>query len=329
MSAPARFRFVVAESYPASALERLRAFGDVVELPDPTPDALISALPGTHALLIRSRTHVTARILEAAAALRVIGRAATSVDHIDLRVAARRNIVVVYAPHAGVRSLAEFTVAMLLAAQRRLIFLDRHVRAGQFESLRETHGRELRHHVVGLFGMSRVADEVGAMLAESFGCKVIYHDRSGRTPTRVQAEAVSQDALFERSDILSLHLALDPSTRQIINAAVLGRMPAGAILVNTSRGGLIDSAAVADALKAGRLRGAAIDVFDTEPLPAEHALRTAPNCILTPHVGSLTTDARDALFDVVDDVLGVLAGQPPRHPAAIEPAPPRAASATA
>lgn len=312
------FRIVVAEAFPAFALDRLRQQGTLIILEQSAPDALIAAIKDAHALLVRGKTHVTARILDAANELKVIGRAATSVDHIDLRVAARRNVIVVYSPQAGVQSLAEFTIAMILAAQRRLLHFDRRVRSGEFETLRDYASRDLRHHTIGLLGMSRVADEVGRVMSATFGCPLIYHDPAGRTPRLCRADSVSLEALFERSDVLSLHLALDMTTRHIVNETVIRRMPANAILVNTSRGPLVEPTSLADALKSGRIRGAAIDVFDTEPLPAEHPLRTAPNCILTPHIGSLTIDARDALYNVVDDVVRVLRGEPPLFPASVD-----------
>lgn len=314
MSASGPYRFVVAEPFQAAALERLKPFGDVRELPDSSPQTLLDALTEADALLVRSRTHVTARIIEAAPKLKVIGRASASCDHIDLRVAKQRQIGVVYAPAAATRSLIEFTVAMIVASQRRLLHYDRRLRSGEFASLRQPQARELSRQTIGLLGVNPAGEGVGRIMAEAFGCRVVFHEPTGARPAELRAEEVSFDDLLKTSDVISVHLPLRPSTRQIVNAARLAMMPPEATLVNTCRGALVDTEALAVALKEGRLAGAALDVFETEPLPLNHPLRNAPNCILTPHIGSVTRDSDEAVFDVVDDVLRVLRGEAPRYP---------------
>jgi len=318
MADPGAFRFVVAEPFHAAALDRLRQFGTVRELASFSPQTLLEAVSEADALLVRSRTHVTARILEAGTRLKVIGRASASCDHIDLRVARQRHIGIVYAPVAATRSLVEFTVAMILAAQRRLLFYDRKLRAGEFASLRQPMARELHRLTLGLLGVNLAAEGVGRIMAGAFGCRVIFHDPTGGRPVELQATEVDLETLLKTSDIVSLHLPLRPATRQILNAERLAMLSPDAILVNTSRGGLIDTDALAGALKEGKLTCAALDVFETEPLPLNHPLRNAPHCILTPHVGCVTRDSDEAVFDVVDDVIRVLQGEAPRFPVPIE-----------
>jgi D-3-phosphoglycerate dehydrogenase len=314
MAAPGPFHFVVAEPFHPAAMERLRQHGTVEELTDTSPETLLNAVGKADALLIRSRAHVTAKILDAAPRLRVIGRAAPSFDHIDLRMARQRAIGVVYSPAAATRTAVEFTVAMILAAQRRLIYFDRRVRAGEFAALRVPTTRGLYGTHVGLIGMNAVAEGVGKILVGAFGSHVVYFDPAGRRPSEQDAREASLEDLLRRCAVVSLHLTLQPATRHILNAERLALLGSEAIVVNTARGGLIDSMALAEALKNGRLGGAALDVFESEPLPANHPLRNAPNCILTPHIGCLTRDSEEAACDVVDDVLRVLRGDAPCYP---------------
>ena len=318
MSAEGGLRFVVAEPFHAKALDRLKQFGSVLELADSSPQTLLGVIGEADALLVRSRTHVTARILEAATRLKVIGRAAPSCDHIDLRVARQRQIGVVYAPAAATRSLVEFTVGLILASQRRLLDYDRRLRAGEFASLRAPVSREMGRLTVGFLGMGVVAEAIGKLMGSAFGSRVVYADPTGGRPIDLRAEEVSVETPLRESGVVSLHLPLRATTKQFLNAGRIAMLSPEAVVVNTSRGGLIDTVALADALKAGRLAGAALDVFETEPLPMNHPLRNAPRCILTPHVGCVTKDSDEAVFEVVDDVLRVLQGEMPRYPVPFE-----------
>ncbi len=321
MSAESGLRFVVAEPFHAKALDRLKQFGSVLELSDSSPQTLLNAIGDADALLVRARTHVTARILEAASRLKVIGRAAPSCDHIDLRVARQRQIGVVYAPAAATRSLVEFTVGLILAAQRRLLDYDRRLRSGEFASLRAPISREMGRLTVGLLGMGLVAEAVGKTMADAFGSRIVYADPTGGRPVELKAEEVSVEQLLRESGVVSMHLPLRSTTKQFLNAGRIAMLSPEAVVVNTTRGGLIDTLALADALKSGRLAGAALDVFETEPLPMNHPLRNAPRCILTPHVGCVTKDSDEAVFEVVEDVLRVLRGETPQYPVPCEAEP--------
>lgn len=308
------YRIVVAEPYAPEAIDRLRQIGEVVELTDSSPQSLLSAISDADALLVRSKAHVTARIIDAAPRLKVIARASTNADHIDLRAACRKNISVVYAPHVAVSSTAQFALAMILTLQRRLPQLDRLVREGSFDSLRSPAGRELGKEVLGLFGMDPVADHLARMSQTAFGTQVIYHDPLGREPSQPTGSAVTLDDLLARADILSVHLPPNQEFRQFLNAERLAMLKPTAILVNTSRGNTVDTVALAQALKRGQIAAAGLDVFEVEPLPANHPLRRAPNCILTPHVAGATLDAVDDRYRVTEDVARILQGESPLHP---------------
>jgi D-3-phosphoglycerate dehydrogenase len=314
MSSESDFQIVVAEPFDPGAVARLEEIGQVNVLEDSAPDTLIAALPQADALLVRSKAHVTARIIDAAPRLKVIGRASPTVDHIDLRAARRRQIHVVYSPHAAVASAAEFTLALILAIQRRVPFLNRQLREGHFETLRKPVSREMRHETLGLLGLDPVAERLGQMCSAAFGLAIIYHDPFGGSPGSFTGQAVDLDTLLVESDILSVHLPLLAKTRGLLNSERIAKMKTSAVLVNTSRGGVIDTVALARALKSRALGGAALDVFETEPLPANHPLRRSPNCILTPHVAGITLDASSSRFDVADDVVRVLSGEPPCFP---------------
>jgi D-3-phosphoglycerate dehydrogenase len=308
------FRIVVAEPFGQEALVGLEAVGEVTVLKDPAPETLIAAVQEADALLIRAKAHVTARIIDSAPRLKVIGRASPTMDHIDLRAASQRAIHVVYSPHAAVRASAEFTLGLILALQRRILFYDRQFRQGQFQALRLPTGRELGQCTVGLLGVDHVSGELGRMISSAFGSRLIYHCPGGRRFSTFEAEAVDLDTLLAEADVLSVHLRLTPQTKGLLNADRFIRMKSSAILVNTSRGAVVDTKALAVALKRRHIAGAALDVFETEPLQADHPLRQAPHCILTPHVAGATLDAVSRRYQVAQDVVRVLKGESPRYP---------------
>jgi len=308
------FHIVVAEPFDPEAVTRLQTCGRVDVLADSAPETLLAALVDADALLVRSRTHVTARIIEAAPSLKVIGRASPTVDHIDLRAARRRNISVVYSPHAAVASSAEFTFALMLSLHRRIPCFNRQLREGQFDLIRKPATREMRHQTIGLLGIDAVAEEVGRMCVAAFGSRVVCHDPAGNGPVGLRAETLDLDSFLAATDIVSVHLPQTQVTRRFVNAERLAKMKQTAMLVNASRGSTVDTVALADALRNHVIAGAALDVFESEPLPNNHPIRRAPNCVLTPHVAGLTHDAAAGRFAVADDVIRVLNGQPPVHP---------------
>lgn len=311
------FRIVVAEPYSSEAVSCLEEVGTVTLLDDAGPESLMSAVATADALLVRTKAHVTAKIINSAPNLKVIGRASPTMDHIDLRAAKRRDIHVVYSPRAAVDSSAEFTLALMLAMHRRLCFYDTQLRKGNFDTVRQPAGHELGRKTVGLLGIDPVADRLGGIISTAFGSRLIYHDPFGQRPTGFEGEAVGLDALLQNADILSIHLRLAPETRGLINAGRLREMKPSAILINTSRGAVVDNKALAEALEKEALAGAALDVFESEPLPGNHPLRDAPNCILTPHISGATLDATAGRFNVAEDVVRVLKGEAPKYPVAM------------
>lgn len=257
-------------------------------------ERLRSELAGAHGLVVRSGTRVDDELLGSAPVLRVVGRAGVGVDNIDLDAATERGVAVLNAPSGNTVSAAELTFALILAAVRRIAAADRSVRAGEWARSRFA-GAELRGKVLGLVGAGRIGTAV-ARRAQAFGMEVRAYDpwlseeRAGDLGvTRVP----SVKELLGGSDVVSLHVPLTDRTRGMIGVDELAAMKPGAVLVNVARGGVVDDAALARALTDERLAGAALDVYETEPLAPDSPLRDAPNLVLTPHLGASTAEAQE------------------------------------
>ncbi len=271
---------------------------------------------------MRSETRVTARVIAAAKRLQVVGRAGVGVDNIDVEAATRHGVYVVNAPTGNIVAAAEHALAILLALLRHVPSADRSVRAGEWKR-GGFMGRELRGKTLGLIGLGRVGFEV-AKRAAAFEARILAHDpyATEAKAAQVGARLVELDELLRSSDVISVHAPLTPQTRGAIGEAALAKMKRGAVLVNAARGEIVDEAAVARALADGRLAGAALDVFGTEP-PAGSPLLEAPRTVLTPHIAGSTVEAQvNVAVDVARAVLDVLAGKPaasavnaPRPPA--------------
>jgi (S)-sulfolactate dehydrogenase len=264
------------------------------------PDELREIIPQYDALAVRSATKVTAELLAAAPRLRVIGRAGTGVDNIDLSAATRRGVVVMNAPGGNSVSVAEHTLALLLALARSIADASQSTRAGKWEKKKFSSGRELSGKTLGVVGTGNIGQLV-VQRARAFGMKVIAYDPflSADAAARLGVELVELAEIFRRSDAVTLHVPLTEQTKNMINAAALAQMKRGALLVNCARGGLVDERALADALSSKHLGGAALDVFETEPPTAENPLFACENFIGTPHLGGSTEDAQQGVAVIV------------------------------
>lgn len=327
-------RVVIADKLAANGVAVLKATRglDVVETVGKGPDALREALADAAALIVRSETQVTAQLMAQAPRLRVIARAGIGTDNIDLPEATRRGIPVLTAPGANSNSAAEHAVALLLSLCRKIPAAAQSMAEGKWDR-KSFEGTELRGKTLGILGLGRIGSMV-AHLAKAFGMTVIAYDPfvSVSHATALGVELLALEHVLPRADILTLHLALTDDTRHILNAARIGALRKGAMIVNAARGALIDDAALVAALEAGHLAAAALDVFESEPLPPDSPLRKAPNVILTPHLGASTREAqsrvaletaesvRDALLK--DDLRAAvnLPGLAAAHVAASKPA---------
>ena len=282
-------RILVADELSPEGLEILKSAGEVLVHKGMDEETLRSTLPGCHALVVRSATQVTARALELARELAVIGRAGIGVDNIDVDAATARGIVVMNTPEAGAVTTGELAFALLLALARHLPAADRALRAGHWEKSKFT-GVELRGKILGVLGLGRI----GRVVAErglGFQMEVLAHDPVAHTaPPGIRL--VTFDELLARADFVSVHVPLVDSTRHLLGATEFARMRAGTRLVHAARGGIVDEDALCDALDSGHLAGAALDVFEHEPLPADSRLLRTPNLVLTPHLGAATQEAK-------------------------------------
>ena len=295
-------------------LQPLRADGHELAAVDSisvrTEDALIDALQGVSATLASIEPY-TAAVLAEAPDLRVISRLGVGFDAIDVDAATSRGIVVCTTPGANHHSVADLAVGLILTCLRQIVAAAESVRAGNWAVPRI--GVELRASTVGVIGTGLIGREVIKRLA-GFEPRILAYDivQSPEMAERYGVEYVSLDELLRQSDVITLHAPLLPETRGLIDAEALGKMKETAYVVNTARGPLVDEAAMARALHAGQIAGAALDVFDREPLPSASPLRQAPNVILTPHMAGVTAQSRTAMAAMaVENVARVLRGEPP------------------
>jgi len=300
------WRILVADGMTDDAMARLRQEADVVE-------AGLEAVAGIDALIVRGRSRVTADVLAAGQPrLHIVGRAGVGLDNIDLQAAARFGVVVVHAPLAATISVAEHTLALMLALARRIPAADSALRRGEW-SKGEVEGAELFDKTLGLVGYGRIGRALGQR-AGALGMHLLAFDPL-LTPQAIReagATPATLPELLKESDYISLHLPLDPTTRGLIGTAELARVKPGARLVNTSRGGIVDESALLHALETGRLAGAALDVFESEP-PGLTPLITHPAIIVTPHLAAQPVEAQSrASADIAAEVLAALRGDPLR-----------------
>jgi D-3-phosphoglycerate dehydrogenase len=286
-------KILVADDLPASALNLLRAEGwDIDARTGRTPDELTRDIADADAIVVRSATKVTAPIIKAATVLRVIARAGTGVDNVDVPAASARGIVVMNAPGANSISVAELAMAFVLSLARHISAADAAMKHGKWEK-KKFLGEEVRDKILGLVGLGRIGQEV-ARRASAFGMKIVAHDPfiSEHVASDLDVELVSLDAVFERADYVSLHMPSTPQTRRLVNAQRLARAKKGIRIINTARGDLVDEAALADAIEAGHVAGAGLDVFDKEPT-VDHRLQTLPQVIATPHIAASTVEGQE------------------------------------
>jgi D-3-phosphoglycerate dehydrogenase len=307
---------VFAEPFDEAAVERMRSIGRVTILSACNDASLAEAMSDCDALLVRTYAQVTRRVIESARRLRVIGRGGSGLENIDLDAAQERGVVVVHTPAAATQAVADLTVGLIISLVRGIAASDALVRAGRFHEARERiRTRELHELTLGVVGLGRIGRAVARRCKHGFGMSILYNDIVEPGLLDFVATAVDKDRLYRESDIVSLHVPLTDQTRGLIDHTTLSKFKEGAILINTARGAVVDCAALARALHSGRLGGAGLDVFDPEPLPADHPLLTAPNTLFTPHVGARTQLALAGMNAVVEDVIAVLEGKHPRHPA--------------
>lgn len=263
-------------------------------------DELLSAVGEYDALIVRSRTKVDRGVLERAGKLKLVARPGTGLDNVDVDYAKEKGIAVVNSPESLVEAVAEHVVLLMLALSRRVVEADVSTKSGRWDK-NALVGRELRGKVLGIVGMGRIGRRISEV-ARALGMSVLVYDVVA-LPQEVLSSAgarvVPLDELFSSADYITLHVPLTPETANLVGGARLASMKKGSVLVNTSRGGVVDEDALASALKEGKIGAAALDVFKTEP--PRGAIMSAPNTILTPHIGGQTAEAQSNAITIIGE----------------------------
>jgi D-3-phosphoglycerate dehydrogenase len=295
MTAP---KVLIADSISQRGIDELSREGalDITIKPGLSETELIEIVPEFSSIVVRSQTKVTANILKAGKSLRVVGRAGVGVDNVDVEAATQRGVLVLNAPGGNTVSTAEHAFSLLLSVARKIPQADATLRAGKWDR-KNLEGVELYNKTLGVIGMGRIGSELSRR-AIAFGMRVIAYDPylSATRARSLQVELVDElDDLLATSDFISLHTPLTPETRHILDASRLRKTKRGVRIINCARGGLIDETALANALQDRHVAAAALDVFEIEPLPNDSPLRSAPNLVLTPHLGASTAEAQESV----------------------------------
>lgn len=307
-------RIIITEFMDEAAVHALARRFDVRYEPDLVDrrGELLAALEDAEAVIVRNRTQVNAEMLAAAKRLKVVGRLGVGLDNIDVAACRDRGIEVIPATGANARAVAEYVIATALMLLRGAYTASAEVAAGSWPRTAYSNGLEAEQRTLGIVGFGGIG-QLTAKLAQGIGMRVAAYDPMLPADSSVWKQTGVQrlelDALLSAADVVTLHIPLTPDTHNLFDSARIASMKAGSILINTARGGIVDEAALAGALKSGQLRGAAIDVFDQEPVKAAGALADAPNLILTPHIAGLTQEANERVSSVVAErVAAVLDG---------------------
>jgi D-3-phosphoglycerate dehydrogenase / 2-oxoglutarate reductase len=278
-----------------------------------TPEELVQVIPEYDALMIRSGTRVTQAVIDAGKQLKIIGRAGVGVDNVDVPAATRRGILVVNSPEGNTVAAAEHAVAMMLSLSRFIPDANQSVKSGKWDRKSFT-GVEVYKKTLGVVGLGKIGAHV-AGIARSMGMRLLAYDPflSNERAEQLGCQLVELDLLFRESDYITLHLPKTPETFHLINAAAIDKMKPNVRIINCARGGIIDEAALAEAVQQGKIGGAALDVYEEEPL-GESALRSlGKEVILTPHLGASTEEAQaNVAIDVAEQIRDVILGLPAR-----------------
>ena len=257
---------------------------------------LVEIIPEFSAIVVRSQTKVSAAVINAGTRLRVIGRAGVGIDNVDVEAATRRGVIVMNAPGGNTISTAEHAFSLLLCVARKIPQADAMLRSGKWDR-KNLEGVELFNKTLGIIGMGRIGSELSRR-AIAFGMRVMAYDPylSASRARTLQVELVEElDDLLAASDFITLHTPLTAETHHLLDTARLAKTRRGARVINCARGGLIDETALAEALQSQHVAAAALDVFETEPLPPDSPLRNLPTLILTPHLGASTAEAQESV----------------------------------
>jgi len=306
------WKILLTDGLEENGKEILRASAEVVDQSGISADDLLKVVGEYDALIVRGRTKVTNAVFEAGKKLKVVGRAGVGVDNIDLEAAKAHHVTVVNSPLATTVAVAELTLSLMLSLVREIPRADASMKSGKWLK-KEFEGRELYGKTLGVLGFGRIGSAVAAR-AKAFEMKILAYDPvvPAEEIRARGGEPVSLDDLLKQSDMITMHMPLTSESKHLLNREAFSKMKDGVYIVCAARGGVIDEDALLEALNSGKVAGAALDVFATEP-PGETELVAHPHVIDTPHVGAQTVEAQTrAAHDIAEEVLNALAGEPLR-----------------
>ncbi len=306
------WKILLTDGLEENGKEILRASAEVVDQSGISADDLLKVVGEYDALIVRGRTKVTNAVFEAGKKLKVVGRAGVGVDNIDLEAAKAHHVTVVNSPLATTVAVAELTLSLMLSLVREIPRADASMKSGKWLK-KEFEGRELYGKTLGVLGFGRIGSAVAAR-AKAFEMKILAYDPvvPAEEIRARGGEPVSLDDLLKQSDMITMHMPLTSESKHLLNREAFSKMKDGVYIVCAARGGVIDEDALLEALNSGKVAGAALDVFATEP-PGETELVAHPHVIDTPHVGAQTVEAQTrAAHDIAEEVLNALAGKPLR-----------------
>ena len=312
----AKPKVLLYEEIHQKGLEYLSKHADIVWASGYEEETLCREAAEVSGIVIRAKGQASAKVMDNAPLLKIIGRHGVGVDNIDVAAATERGIYVANTPGVNNESVAEHAVGMMLALSKRMLEGDQAIRRGHWDFRYESRGQEIMGKTLGVVGLGNIGYRVAQICHAAFNMKILYHDELSkpRAEKELSARKVELEELLRSSDYVSLHVPALPSTHHLMNADRLNLMKKTAFLINTSRGSVVDGDALYDALKAGRIAMAALDVYEEEPLPADNKLLTLTNTVLTPHMASHTEEAMIAMSMIARDVVRVIQGKAPQHP---------------
>ncbi|MBI1784704.1 phosphoglycerate dehydrogenase [Candidatus Sumerlaeota bacterium] len=304
-------RILISDPLTPDGIEILQNGGkfEVVNEPTITPEKLAEVIGGFDALAIRSRTNVTADILKNSGNLKVIGRAGVGLDNVDIAAATERGIIVMNTPEGNTLSTAEHTCSMMLSLVRKIAQADRLMKQGEWPKKSLT-GVELYGKTLGVLGLGKIGREVAKRM-KSFGMEILGFDPfvNASAAEKMGIKLGEVDEICAQADIITVHTPLNKDTKGLIDARRIAMMKPGILLVNCARGGIMDESALLEGLRIGKIAGAALDVFESEPLPKDHPFRSLENIVMTPHLAASTTEAQEKVTrDVAQQIVEFLEG---------------------
>ncbi len=305
-------RVLLSKTIHPDAMKLLQGKVDAVEPTDPAPEVARHMLADADALILRTNLQMTRELIESAPALKLISRTGVGVDNVDVEAATEKGILVCNTPGVNTISDAEQTLALLLGVAKQLVTMDRAVRAGNWKIRNSGRPVDVDGKVLGLVGLGRIGTAVAAKCRDAFNMRVIAYDPFVKSATGIVMHARLEDVLRE-ADVVSVHVPYSKETHHLVNAGNLALMKPTAILINTSRGSVVDESALVMALRGGRLAGAGLDVLESEPPSTDNPLFALDNVLITPHSAALTQECEmKVAVEAARAVVDFFQGKQPR-----------------